>query len=139
MGRVNAPVLTSAQRQWLELGLKQGGSHCLRMRCQSILLKAEGRTSEEVGRITGMCNVSVNSWLKRFNSEGIAGLATKPGRGRKPIINESEDKSAILEAIKANRQRLQTAKAEWEASSGKSVSRDTFRNFLKRLADDING
>jgi transposase len=108
------------------------------MRCQSILLKAEGRTSEETGRITGMCNVSVNSWLKRFKSEGIAGLHTRPGRGRKPIINEQEDRPAILAAIRSNRQRLLTAKAEWEASSGKSVCRDTFRTFLKRLADDIN-
>lgn len=138
MGRVTTPVLTKDQRQLLESGLKEGSSHCFRMRCQSILLKSEGRTSEEVGRITGMCHVSVNSWIKRFKMEGLAGLSTKPGRGRKPIINESEDKSAMLEAIKSNRQRLQTAKAEWEASSGKSVSRDTFRNFLKRLADDIN-
>jgi transposase len=138
MGRVNTPILTPSQRQALESGLRQGKSHCFRMRCQSILLKSEGRTSAEAGRITGMCNVSVNSWLKRFKQEGISGLYTKPGRGRKPIINEPEDKSAILEAIKANRQRLQTAKAEWEASSGKRVSRDTFRNFLKRLADDIN-
>jgi transposase len=108
------------------------------MRCQSILLKAEGRTSEETGRITGMCNVSVNSWLKRFKSEGIAGLQTRSGRGRKPIINEQEDRSAILAAIRSNRQRLLTAKAEWEASSGKSVCRDTFRNFLKRMGEDIN-
>ncbi len=113
MGRVNTPILASEQLQALELGLKQGASHCFRMRCQGILLKSEGLTSEEVGRIRGMCNVSVNSWLKRFKSEGISGLSIKPGRGRKPIINESEDKSAILEAIKANLQRLQTTKAEW--------------------------
>lgn len=138
MGRVNTPILTDEQRRALELGLRQGESHCFRMRCQSILLKAEGRTSVEVGSITGMCNVSVNSWLKRFKLEGITGLQTKPGRGRRPIINELEDKTAILEAVKANRQRLQTAKAEWEAVSGKSVSRDTFRTFLKRLAEDIS-
>jgi transposase len=87
------------------------------MRCQSILLKSKGRTSKETGRITGMCNMSVNSWFKRFKSEGIAGLSTKPSRGRKPVINEMEDKSAILDTIKL------TAKAEWEASSGKSVCR----------------
>jgi transposase len=139
MGRVNTPVLRQEQRQSLEQGLKQGKSHCFRMRCQSILLKGEGRTSQEVGRITGMSNISVNSWLKRFKAEGIAGLHTKPGRGRKPIIDETEDKTAVLEAIRANRQRLQTAKAEWEAASGKSVSRETFRHFLKRLAEDING
>jgi len=85
------------------------------MRCQSILLKSEGRTSKEVGSITGMSHISVNSWVKRYKSGGISGLSTKPGRGRKPIISPELDKSAILEAIKANRQRMRTAKAEWES------------------------
>ena len=139
MGRVNTPVLTSWQRNELETGLKTSTSHCFRMRCQSILLKSEGRTSKEVGSITGMSHISVNSWVKRYKSGGISGLSTKPGRGRKPIISPELDKSAILEAIKANRQRMRTAKAEWESQSGKSVSDSTFKAFLKSLADDING
>jgi transposase len=109
------------------------------MRCQSILLKSEGRTSKEAGSITGMSHISVNSWLKRYKMEGISGLLTKPGRGRKPVLNMEEDQAGILEAIKANRQRMRTAKAEWEAKSGKSVSDSTFKSFLKSLADDING
>jgi len=139
MGRVNTPVLTSLQRTELESGLKTGISHCFRMRCQSILLKSEGRPSKEVGSITGMSHISVNSWVKRYKSEGISGLSTKPGRGRKPIINPEADKADILEYIKANRQRMRTAKAEWESKSGKSVSDSTFKAFLKSLADDING
>ena len=79
--------------------------------------------------------MSVNNWLVRYADEGIGGLKTKTGRGRKPIINKSTDESKILESVKANRQRLQTAKAEWETQSGKSVSRDTLRRFLKDLAD----
>jgi len=81
--------------------------------------------------------VSVNSWLHRYLNEGITGLLTKEGRGRKPKIDKITDKSSILEAVKNNRQRLQTAKSEWESESSKSVSRDTFRRFLKALADDI--
>ncbi|MDR1222310.1 MAG: helix-turn-helix domain-containing protein, partial [Tannerella sp.] len=61
MGRVNTPILTSAQRQELETGLREGRSHCLRMRCQSILLKSTGRKSKEAGRITGMSDAGVNS------------------------------------------------------------------------------
>lgn len=138
MGRVNTPILTRDQRQALESGLKQGTSHCFRMRCQSILLKSEGRTSKEVGNITGMCNVSVNSWVKRYKAEGISGLYTQSGRGRKAILSLSEDRESILESIKANRQRMRTAKSEWESKSGKNVSDSTFKAFLKSLADDIN-
>ena len=130
MIRVNKPTLTNEQRKELEVGLKQG---------QSILLKSEGRTSKGVGDITGMCNVSVNNWVKRYNWEGISGLQTKPGRGRKQIISESKDKEAILSAIKSNRQRMRTAKAEWEQQIGKRVCDSTFKNFFKSLADDISG
>lgn len=138
MGRVNTPVLSETQRAALENGLKMGKSHAFRMRCQSVLLKADHRKSKEVGLIVNMCQVSVNSWLGRYKSEGIDGLRTKEGRGRKPKIDKITDRTSILAAVKANRQRLQTAKAAWEAQSGKTVSRDTFRRFLKDLAEDTN-
>lgn len=112
------------------------------MRCQTILLKADGRTSKDVGSVVGMCHVSVNSWLKRYKAGGIGELATRPGRGRKPGLTKEADQQAVLEAVKANRQRISMAKAEWEAQraeQGKPVGRDSFRNFLKSLAVDING
>jgi transposase len=137
MGRVNTPTLTLEQRRELEAGVRDGKSHSFRMRCQSVLLKSDGRTSKDVGSITGMCNVSVDTWVKRYKAEGIHGLLTKSGRGRKPIIEE-HDKEAILSVIKANRQRMQTAKAEWERQSGKKVCNNTFKSFLKSLADDIS-
>ena len=137
MGRVNSPSLTPTQRRELELGVRDGKSHCFRMRCQSILLKSEGRTSKEVGKITGMCHVSVNTWVRRYQAEGLQGLKTKFGRGRKSII-ENRDTEAVLSAIKANRQRMRTAKAEWEQHSGKKVCDNTFKRFLKSLAEDIS-
>jgi transposase len=108
------------------------------MRCGCIPLKSEGHTSKEVASVTDMCEMSVKNRLARYVREGIGGLRAKSGRGRNPVINESEDKAAILSAIKANRQRMRTAKAEWEAASGKKVCADTFKAFLKSLADDIN-
>ena len=137
MGRVNTPKLSEESRQSLEKEYKKSLSPTFRQRCQTILLKSDGRTSKDVGQIVGMSHVSVNSWLYRYNAEGIEGLKTKSGRGRKAIINKTLDEASILLAIKSNRQRLQTAKAEWEASSGKSVSRSTLKRFLKVLAEDI--
>ena len=139
MGRVNTPLLSESQKTELEKLFKESRNHSLRKRCQTILLKAEGRDSKDVGSIVGMCNVSVNSWLKRYKSEGISGLSIKPGRGKKPLIDRIEDESAILEAVKQHRQKIATAKAVWEASSGKRVSKSTFKRFLKSLVEDING
>lgn len=80
--------------------------------------------------------VSVNSWVARYKAQGIEGLHTTKGRGRKPILQKEEDAARVKEAVKSNRQRLSLAKAEFEASSGKQVSLSAFRAFLKALADD---
>lgn len=138
MGRTNIPQLSEAQKQALYEGFKTGKSHCFRMRCHSVLLKSEGRTSKEVGSLTDMCHISVNSWLKRYLEEGISGLFTKKGRGRKPMLTKEVDETLVLELVKSNRQRIQVAKAEWEAERNNSISSATFRRFLKSLVEDIN-
>jgi Helix-turn-helix domain len=89
-----------------------------------------------VGPVVGLCQVSVNSWVKRYGQEGINGLKTKPGRGRKPLLSVVQDEEAIRAAVQANRQRIALAKAEWEAqraSGSPAVGRATFRAFLKAL------
>jgi transposase len=138
MGRVNTPLLSESARLALEHGFKTSQAHFYRMRCQTILLKSTGRKSEEVGQITGMSQVSVNAWVKRYKDFGMEGLATKPGRGRKRILDPETDKESILQSVKAHRQRIQTAKAEWEEKSGKSVSVSTLKLFLKVLTDDTS-
>lgn len=137
MGVIKALQLSEKDRKSLEIGFRLGSSHCFRTRCRVVLLKSKTVSSKEIGLLTEMTYVSVNHWLKRYAQEGILGLYTKSGRGRKSIINHS-DKEAILLAIKNDRQNLQAAKAEWESSSGKKSSRETFRRFLKVLADDIS-
>ena len=84
-----------------------------------------------------MSYVSVNSWVKRYKDFGIDGLQTLPGRGRKLLLDKELYKESILQAVKAHRQRLQTAKAQWEQQSGKIVSISTLKSFLKVLTDDI--
>ncbi|MVM36525.1 helix-turn-helix domain-containing protein [Spirosoma sp. HMF3257] len=141
MGRVNTPILSEEQRIALEYELKTNDNHSFRARCQAILLKAAGRSSTDVGQIVGMCHVSINSWLKRFKTSGLDGLKTKPGRGRKPILTKQTDTDAVLAAVKANRQRIQLAKADWETSrsaGSQPVSESTFRTFLKSLMADTN-
>lgn len=138
MGRVNTPILSESAKLALAHDFKTSQVHSYRMRCQVILLKSTGRKSQEVGEITGMTYVSVNAWVKRYKDFGIEGLQTQPGRGRKRILDKETDKESILKSVKANRQRIQTAKAEWEKESGRSVSLSTLKVFLKALTDDTN-
>ncbi len=136
MGRVNTPILDKVQRTALDEGYKNGKSHAFRKRCQVILLKSEGRTAKEVGAILKMTNMSVDAWVRRYKAEGIEGLRTKPGRGKKPLLDKERDSESVLAVVKANRQRVDMAKAEWEAAqAGRTVGRGAFRRFLKALAE----
>ncbi|WP_280673719.1 helix-turn-helix domain-containing protein [Dysgonomonas sp. PH5-37] len=107
------------------------------MRCRAVLLKSEGLSSVQVGEQTGMTAPSVNGWVKRFESEGIKGLHTRPGQGRKPIMDCS-DEEAVRKAIESDRQSVRLAKEAWQNSSGKEASELTFRRFLSALAQDID-
>lgn len=138
MGRVNTPLLDENAKIELNKRFRSDKSHAVRMRCQLVLLKAQGRNSKEVAGIVKMCEMSVNNWLSRYKVEGIQGLVTKPGRGRKTLIFSQQEQQNALDLIKANRQKLQTAKAEWETQQGKSIGRDAFRRFLKAVVDDTN-
>ena len=104
MAKIKTISLTDESRLQLEDGFRNGESHCFRMRCRAILLKSQGLPSKEVGRQTEMTHISVNSWVKRFEAEGISGLKTRPGRGRKPIMDCS-DEEAVRAAIEKDRQR----------------------------------
>ena len=138
MGKIKTVKLTQAQRAALEKGYRAGHSHAFRVRCQMILLKSERRTASEIASVLGCCEVVVNSWLKRYEQEGIEGLRTKPGRGRKPILDAKADLLKVKQAVKANRQRISLAKAELEAELGKSFSNKTLERYIKNMVAAIN-
>lgn len=137
MGKIKKLELTDAQRGQLETGFRKGTSHCLRMRCRAVLLKSEGLSSAKAGEQTGMSLVSVNAWVKRFLSEGITGLQTRSGRGRKPIM-DCLDEEAVRAAIEQDRQSVSKARAAWQEATGKEASDLTFKRFLSALAQDIS-
>jgi transposase len=138
MGKLKTLELTKAQRTALEQGYRTGESHAFRQRCQIIMLKCERRTSSEIAEILGCCEMVVNNWLKRFESEGIQGLRTRPGRGRKPILDAEKDLPTVKQAAQANRQRISLAKAELETELGKAFSQKTLERYIKNMVLAIN-
>ena len=103
MGKVKSIILKDSERLELETGFRQGASHCFRMRCRAVLLKSSGLSSNQIGLQTEMSHVSVNFWVKRFIQEGISGLQTRPGRGRKPIM-DCTDEEVVRKAIEPSPQ-----------------------------------
>jgi transposase len=102
-----------------------------------ILLKAEGWRSRDIERQTGCCEASVNSWIKRYEREGIEGLLSKEGRGRKPLPAE-ENEAVVRAAIKEERQPLSRAKHIIETEPDKQFSLATLTRFLKVLTAVTN-
>jgi transposase len=129
--------LTESEGKELKSVFHSGESHCLRMRCRAILLKSEGLSSAQIGEQTEMTARSVNGWVKRFESGEIKGLRTRPGQGRKPVMDCS-DGEVVRKAIESDRQSVRAAKEAWQNASGKEASELTFRRFLSALAQDMD-
>ena len=136
-GQSQTIILKDSERLAFETGFRQGDSHCFRMRCRAVLLKSTGLSSKAIGLQTEMSHVSVNSWVKRFLSEGIYGLQTRPGRGRKPIM-DCTDEEVVRKAIEQDRQSVSKAREAWQKATGKEASDLTFKRFLSALAQDIS-
>jgi transposase len=138
MGKIRKIELEAGHRQELEAGYRWGKSHGFRQRCQVVLLKSEGRSSVEVGQIVKMNPVTVNNWLTRYEVAGLVGLKTKPGRGRKPLLEPERDLTQVRQAVMQERQRLSQAKLLLEQQLGKEFSLKTLKRFLKKLSAATN-
>lgn len=91
MGRKAKSIeLSNEQRTALEFGYKHG-SAIFSKRCHMILLKSEGLKSRDVSKMLLVDEVTVNSWLMKYEEKGIIGLETRPGQGRKPILDKQAD------------------------------------------------
>lgn len=138
MSRLTKVDLTTEQRAALEAGYKHGQTHGLRQRCHMILLKAQKKPSRDVAQQLGCCMVSVNHWVKRYQSEGMDGLHIRAGRGRKAILCSQHDLPAVRQAVAANRQRLSLAQAQLQDQLGKEFSTMTLKRFLKSIVADTS-
>lgn len=125
MGKPKVLELTETERLALEKEFRLGEKHCFRMRCRAVLLKADGLSSAAAGVQTEMSYVSVNAWVKRFKSEGIDGLNTRSGRGRKPIMEFGRGSSAS-----GNRAR-QTEREQGKSGMGASLGQRGKRLYIQ--------
>lgn len=137
MGKTKKLNLTTSQREELERGLRFGSCHRYRMRCQGVLLKADGMKGEEIAAIVGYGKIAVYNWVRRYEKDGMEGLREKGTRGPGPLMTEA-DSQAVRDAVTNHRESIKNAKSEWQKESRREVSDATFRRFLDLLAQDIN-
>jgi len=138
MGKIKNLKLSVAEKEALEKGYRSGQKHVFRERCRMILLKSEGLTNKAIGQLFACHEMSVWGWVKRYRTEGIEGLKTKPGAGRPLILRTEEDLERVREKVSEHRQRIGLAKEDLEKELGKQFSEKTLRRFLKKTVVDIN-
>ena len=63
-----------------------------------IHFSSRGETPAEIARRLEHKFDNVVKWIRRFNAEGLAGLAERPGRGRKSQLQE-RDALAVVETV----------------------------------------
>lgn len=138
MGRITRIFLSEPQRAALERGHREGSSAAFGRRCQMILLKSQGRSSQEIAGIVGGCSMAVHNWVRRYQKEGLAGLETRPGQGRAPILDSEQDLERVRQAVAHNRQRLSVVTAELQTELGKAFCTRTLNRFVKKTVQDIS-
>lgn len=59
-------------------------------RLRTVWLAKQGFTAPEIATCTGFSRRMVQIWVERYNGEGLTGLETKSGRGRKPPLTPEQ-------------------------------------------------
>ena len=92
MPRPMTVILSPEERTELERARDHHAEAHVREKAAAILKIADGLSGREVALhrlLKHRRPDTVYDWVRRYRAEGIAGLAVKPGRGRKPAFSPS--------------------------------------------------
>lgn len=62
-----------------------------------------GKSEPVITASIGLSRRTVQTWVERYNAEGLAGLHNRPGRGRKPILSLTE-RQQLIQRVEAGPQ-----------------------------------
>jgi transposase len=96
----------------------------IRRRIQAVaLVEAEMLSREAIARKYGTDSDQVRLWIKRYNTEGLKGLADKPGKGAKRTLS-SKQEASLKKVLASSPRKSGVATNLW---SGRAV-----REYLKK-------
>ena len=80
--------ISESEKENLEEIKKYHPKYRERERASGILLSYRGYSPKEIGAIFEISDRMVYNWIDNFNKNGIIGLMTQKGQGRKPILKK---------------------------------------------------
>ena len=99
------------------------------LRAKIILLRAEGKTQQDVADTLGVSHVIVSKWTKRFVEKGLEGLYDAPGRGRKPSLPPEKVEMVITKATQPPSGRTRWSLRSMAKEAG--ISRHSVHNIWR--------
>lgn len=123
-----------------ELNEEQGGelrelmktaNEQVRRRAHAVLLNSRGYSVDRVADIYEVDRDTVSRWLDQWEDDGTNGLHDQEGRGRKPTLDEKEQKQAI-KIVEKDPRSSKRSLSKIEEKTGKSISRSTLKRILKK-------
>ncbi len=64
----------------------------LRIRLQAVVLAHQGQTAAQIAKLLGYSHRAVQQWVRRYNAEGVDGLADRERSGRPTKLKASQEK-----------------------------------------------
>lgn len=132
--------LTDQELQAIEMAIRHDRRPEVRQRSTAIRLLHLGYKPEQVAEMQAVSKPTIYSWIDRWRSDGVEGLANRPKSGR-PLKADDEYSLALLEVIEKEPSELgydfsiwtiDRLRAHLEQQTGISLSESRFRALLKR-------
>lgn len=129
--------LSKKEKASLLEGKKRGKSEGFRTRCHGIILSYRGYTTDEICEFFEVTKITVYNWMNRWERSGIEGLKTKPGQGRKPLL-QTDNKIHVKAVKKAMKLRAEKGtnfllQIQEELELEDELTMKMLRPFLKKL------
>jgi len=90
--------LSDEDRKQLRRLMRHAEKPYVRMKATALWNLGQGKTRREVAEFLGVSRVSVSAWMKRFRAQGVAGLAIRPGRGRRARAQAAEVEQVLRQS-----------------------------------------
>src|SRR4029434_595965 len=107
------------------------GNEQVRKRAHAVLLSDREYSVDQIADIYEVDRDTVVNWLDRGEDDGTRGLHDQEGRGRKPVLNEKEQRQAI-KIVEQDPRSSNRSLAQIEKQIGKKISRETLKRLLKK-------
>ncbi len=123
--------LTETERLTLREGSKYHPKPEFRVKCQGLLLNHTGMSFKAIATHLNINHNTVGSWVKTWETVGIAGLCRKNGQGRKLILSISNTVHTDLldKTVETYRQNVKAIRAELVKELAIPMSTDTVKRF----------